>query len=173
MNPKELSFRPLQESDFTLLQRWLVSPHVRKWWHEPLELEGVIAKYGPRVNGSEPTHVYIIENVKRPIGWIQWYRWSDYPDHSRQIGASSDSAGIDLAIGEESALGFGLGATVIQQFILRFIFVDPSIVAVITDPQEENVRSRRAFEKAGFRPMQTVVLRDETFKRTIIRLDRN
>jgi hypothetical protein len=41
-------------------------------------LASVEAKYGQRVDGAEPTHVFAIEQELRPIGWIQWYLWADY-----------------------------------------------------------------------------------------------
>jgi hypothetical protein len=89
---------------FSLLHRWLAEPHVLAWWHEPIDLHGIEAKYGPRIDGIEPTHVFAIEYHHRPVGWIQWYRWSDYQEHAQQLRAELESAGIDLAIGERELL---------------------------------------------------------------------
>jgi aminoglycoside 6'-N-acetyltransferase len=110
-----LSFRPLVRSDFPLLQEWLSAIHVGVWWHERLDLAGVAARYGPRVDGAEP-HVFVIEDGGRPVGWIQWYLWSDYPEHALQLGAELTSAGIDLAIGELVMTGLGLGPIAICEF---------------------------------------------------------
>ncbi len=99
------SFRALQRSDFPLLQRWLSEPHVDAWWHEALDLGGLERKYGPRIDGADPTHVFIIEHESRPIGWIQWYRWAAYPKHAAQLRAEPNAAGIDLSIGEASLIG--------------------------------------------------------------------
>lgn len=142
------------------------------WWHERLDLAGVEAKYGPRVDGAEPTHVFVIEQAARPIGWIQWYLWSDYPKHALQLGAEPSSAGIDLAIGEPAMTGLGLGPVVIREFLRRVIFADPGISAVVTDPQEGNLRSLGAFRKAGFTETITVQLAAENFKRRVVRLAR-
>ncbi len=95
----DFSFRPLNRQDFSILQKWLAEPHVREWWHDDLNAEEIEARYGPRVDGTEPTHVYIIIKDTKPIGIIQWYLWSDYPDHAAQLGADGTAAGIDLAIG--------------------------------------------------------------------------
>jgi|SRR5579863_3041299 len=92
-----ISFRPLERSDFPQLQEWLAAPYVAAWWNERNDLASVEAQYGPRIDGVEPTHVFVIERKCRPIGWIQWYLWSDYPEHARQFGAEPASAGIDLA----------------------------------------------------------------------------
>jgi aminoglycoside 6'-N-acetyltransferase len=169
---KIVSFRPLARTDFSLLQRWLVEPHVLIWWREPLDRAGVHAKYGPRVDGTDPTHVFLIVVDGRSIGWIQWYRWSDYSAHALELGADMESAGMDLAIGERSMMGKGLGSDVIRQFIDEIIFVDSGIRSVVTDPQENNLRSLHAFEKAGFTIGQKVKLTGENFQRCVVRLDR-
>ena len=80
--PASISFRPLQRSDFLVLQQWFVAPHIAAWWNERLDLASVEAKYGPRVDGTESTHVFVIEHEGDPIGWIQWYLWADYPEHA-------------------------------------------------------------------------------------------
>ena len=168
--PNVISFRPLERADFPLLQRWLSEPHVDAWWHEPLDLAGLEQKYGPRIDGIEPTHVFIIEHERRPIGWVQWYRWSDYPKHAAQLGAEPNAAGIDLAIGDASALGKGIGASVIREFILNVVSAQRGIAAVVTDPEERNARSCRAFEKTGFIPVRTVELEGENVRRRIMHL---
>src|SRR5579872_576288 len=99
------SFRPLERADLHLLAIWLLKPHVIAGWRESLDLPGIHAKYGPRIEGTDPTHVFMIEYLNRAVGWIQWYRWSDYPEHALQLEAGSNSAGIDLAIGELDCVG--------------------------------------------------------------------
>jgi RimJ/RimL family protein N-acetyltransferase len=167
-----ISFRPLSLSDFPLFQEWLSAPHVAAWWHERLDLAGVYARYAPRINGADPTHVFVIEHGDRPIGWIQWYLWSDYPEHALQLGAEMSAAGIDLAIGELPMTGRGIGAVAICEFIKQIVFANPRVSAVITDPEEGNLRSLRAFEKAGFTVTKTVQLAGEIVKRRVARMSR-
>jgi aminoglycoside 6'-N-acetyltransferase len=165
-----VSFRALGRSDFPLLQRWLSEPHVDAWWHELLDLAGLEQKYGPRIDGIEPTHVFVIEHENKPIGWIQWYRWSDYPKHAARLEVEPNAAGIDLSIGEVSLTGIGIGPTAIREFILNVVSAEPGITAVVTDPEERNGRSCRAFEKAGFIPVKTVELEGENVRRRIMHL---
>jgi aminoglycoside 6'-N-acetyltransferase len=167
--PDEISFRPLHRKDFPLLQVWLSMPHVDAWWHERLDLAGLERKYGPRIDGNEPTHVFVIEHRERAIGWIQWYRWADYPEHGARLGAESDSAGIDLAIGAVELTGRGLGPVVIRAFLERVVFAERDITACVSDPETQNTRSLRAFEKAGFVRTGTVHLPGESGSRTIVR----
>lgn len=164
-----LQFRPLAHSDYSLLQRWLSKPHVLEWWNEALDLAGIAAKYGPRIEGSEPTHVYIMNCDNHPFGWIQWYRWADYPKHAANLDAESSSAGIDLAIGERPYLGRGLGSRAIRDFVRDYVFRDRSISACISDPDALNARSIRAFERVGFRVVRTIL--DNQVKRCVVRLD--
>ena len=168
---EEIDFRPLDRSDFPLLQRWLSESHVDAWWRQPLDPAGLERKYGPRIDGIEPTHVFIIQHGKRPIGFVQWYRWSDYPEHALQLEAEPGAAGIDLAIGEPEMIGLGLGPLAIREFLNRVIFAERSVEAVITDVDERNFRSVRAFEKAGFSVTKAVQLRGENFTRRVMRLE--
>jgi aminoglycoside 6'-N-acetyltransferase len=165
-----VSFRALERSDFPLLQRWLSEPHIDAWWHEPLDLAGLEQKYGPRIDGIEPTHVFIIEHEDKPIGWIQWYRWSDYPEHAAQLKTEPEAAGIDLSIGEVSSIAKGLGSKAIREFVLSVVSTEPGITAIVTDPEEQNGRSCRAFEKAGFIPIRTVQVRGENVRRRVMHL---
>ena len=142
------------------------------WWHERLDLAGVDEKYGPRVDGVDPTHVFLIEHDGRPMGWIQWYLWADYPAHALQLGVEPGSAGIDLAIGEFQMTGLGLGPVAIRGFLDQIVFRDARVSAVIADPEEKNLRSLRAFQKAGFTVINTVQLVGESFKRLVVRIGR-
>jgi aminoglycoside 6'-N-acetyltransferase len=166
----EITFRPLNRSDFPLLQWWLAESHVDAWWHQPLDLAGLEDKYGPRVYGVEPAYVFVIEYGKRSIGFIQWYRWSEYTEHAAQLGAEPEAAGIDLAIGEPEMIGLELGPLAIREFVKQVVFADQGIRAVITDVAVSNLRSLRAFEKAGFCQTGIVQLRGEDFQRRVMHL---
>jgi RimJ/RimL family protein N-acetyltransferase len=167
-----ISFHPLERSHFPLLLKWLAAPHVAVWWNECLDVASLEAKYGPRISGQEPVHVYVIQKESVPIGWIQWYRWCDFSDHAGKLGADSCSAGIDLAIGEIEMTGRGLGPTVIREFVANYIFANDDICAVVADPAADNLRSVRAFTKADFKIVKAVRLEGEAFERHVVRLDR-
>ena len=143
-----ISFRELGRSDFPLLQKWLAA------------------------DGIEPIHVYVIHRGGVPVGWIQWYRWRDFPEHAIQVGADRRSAGIDLAIGEVEMTGRGLGPAVIREFVTNYIFINGDVGAIVADPSASNKRSVSAFRKAGFNIVDTVQLVDEAFARHVVRLDR-
>ncbi|HMJ15620.1 MAG TPA: GNAT family N-acetyltransferase [Polyangiaceae bacterium] len=166
---EEIGFRALASQHLPLLQAWLTAPHVDRWWHGPQDLAGVRAKYLPRIDGREPSHVFLIESGAVPVGWIQWYRWADYPVHAAQLGASADSAGVDLAIGEVEQIGLGLGSRALRTFVDHIVFAQPGIAACLSDPQTDNTRSVRAFLKAGFAQALTIQLTGEPYTRALMR----
>ena len=172
MDGSIISFRELARSHFPLLQRWLAAPHVAVWWNERFDLDSLEARYGPAIDGREPIHLYLIQSAGVAIGWIQWYRWRDFPAHAVQVGADSMSAGIDLAIGEIEMTGRGLGPVVIREFATHYVFAHGNVEAVVADPATRNERSVRAFKKAGFSIAGTVQLADEAFERHVMRLER-
>lgn len=145
-----LGLRSLQRGDLTLLWRWLARPHVARFFREPADAVAVGARYAPRISGLSPTFMYVIEHAGRPVGFLQWFRWRDYPEHAARVGAPADSAGLDLALGEPELLGQGLGPRALRLAVERLIFADPEIASCVVDPEQGNPRSLRAFEKAGF-----------------------
>jgi RimJ/RimL family protein N-acetyltransferase len=84
--------------------------------------------------------------------------------------AQPGAAGMDLSIAEVSFIGIGIGPTIIRKFAREVIFTQPGVTAIVTDSEERNGRSRRAFEKAGFIPMTTVQLKGELVRGRILHL---
>lgn len=168
----QIAFRPLRREDLPLLQRWLSLPHVDAFFRQALDAAGVEAKFVPRIEGREPTYVFILELDARPIGWLQWYRWADYPRHAAMLGADPTTAGVDFAIGERDALGRGIGARALRAFVERVVFADSAITACVSDPEAANTRSLRTFARAGFSVVRTVQLLGDPNPRQIVRCER-
>lgn len=166
-----ISFRPIGRFDFPLLRKWLAADHVSVWWNEPYDLASIEGKYGPGIDGRTPIHVYLIQFEGAPIGWIQWYRWRDFPEHAILLGAEDRAAGIDLAIGEIEMTGRALGPAAIREFAANYIFASGDMDAIVADPSARNQRSIRAFTKAGFKIVRTVQLVGEDFERHVVRLE--
>jgi aminoglycoside 6'-N-acetyltransferase len=161
MTAPRISFRPLRRDDFVLLSGWLAAPHVKMWWRESSDIDAIERRYGPVVDGIDPTEVFVIDGDGQPIGLIQRYRFADDPEWRDTIsvaGTPSDAAGIDYLIGVEHLTGIGLGPEVIGAFLTdtwsRYLDID----TVVVDIQENNRRSWRALEKIGFRRSWTGTL---------------
>jgi aminoglycoside 6'-N-acetyltransferase len=145
----EIDFRPLRREDFAPLARWLGAPHVAKWWLSPATMDYVEEHYGPSVDGLEPTEHFVIQVDGEPAGMIQRYLLADYPAWAESVGLG-DTAGIDYLIGEPAFTGKGLGSRAIKQFAAAVLYRYPEATAVVAAPQQANVASWRALERAGF-----------------------
>ncbi len=135
-----IHFRPLRFSDLQLLGHWLAQPHVVEWWGAPLSRPAIEAKYGPRIDGTSITRVFIVEDNGAAIGWAQYTPVSD------------SAVEIDITIGEISRVDKGVGSRAIRAFAEQIMAENAGIESCVAEPAPTNMRSIRAFEKAGFVP---------------------
>ncbi len=150
----EYDFPPLAERDLVLIRRWLIEPHVRRWWCDPPRRAypaDEIDKYRQRIRGAgDPTDLHLIRRHRRPIGFIQRYRIRDYPDYAAAVGLEVGAIGIDLFIGERAALHRGYGPSLIRAFLRDVAFPLSGVGVCVIGPAEANAAAIRAYEKAGF-----------------------
>lgn len=146
---RTVGFRPLARSDFSAVARWLEQEHVHRWWPDARDAAAIEAHYGPSVEGSSPTLVFVVEIDGASVGLMQCYRLADYPDWQRAVGGN-DAAGIDYLIGEPSLIGRGIGSATISAFVSVVFTIYPDIHRIVAAPQQANIPSWRALERAGF-----------------------
>lgn len=147
-----IRFAPLAADDLPQIHDWLRRPHVERWWPREAETyDEVVAGYLSAVEGRDPTDNYVVVVDERPIGMIQTYLVSDYPEWEAILHLGPGVAGVDLFIGEEDAIGRGLGPQILRSFTADVVFARESTHAVVAGIEPDNARSLRAFEKAGFR----------------------
>jgi aminoglycoside 6'-N-acetyltransferase len=149
----EFRFLPLRREDFPLLSEWFAKEHVALWWREAADLASIEAHYGPSLDSRDPTELFIVHVDEEPIGLIQRYRIDDDPEWKRSMavaGIPDAAAGIDYLIGEEGLTGRGVGSEMIRGFVQDTWRRHPEIQAIAVDVQQQNRRSWRALEKAGF-----------------------
>ena len=159
-----IEFRPLGEEDLPLVEEWLRRDHVARWWHKAAEES--MAEYRAALEGREPTDLYAIILDDRPIGMLQTYLASDYPEWENIVQVGPGVAGLDILIGDEGLIGQGLGPRILAAFV-RDIVSAPAVIATI---EEDNRRSWRAFEKAGFTHVRDV--EEDGLPHRLMRLDR-
>jgi RimJ/RimL family protein N-acetyltransferase len=143
-----IAFRPLTPEDEQLLDEWLRRDHVQRWWRDE--------KAADHVYDDEPGEHYIMLVDGRPVGMIQTYLVSDYPDWDAVVEMGEGVAGVDLLVGEAELVGRGVGPRVLDAFVREVVFARPETDAVCATVEEENRRSWRAFEKAGFAHVRDV-----------------
>jgi aminoglycoside 6'-N-acetyltransferase len=143
----------MRRDDLPLLLHWLVQPHVSEWWRdEPADIESVADKYGPCIDGDDPTELFVIESGNRPIGMIQRYLMADEPEWSQAfagIAEVADAAGLDYLIGEPDAVGHGLGTAAIGLFA-SMVFEWRPVTSIVVSVQQSNPASWRCLERVGF-----------------------
>jgi len=145
--------RPMHHGDLPLVSGWLKQPHVREWWiGEDADPAVVEEKYGPRIDGSEPTEMFVICWDDRPVGFIQRYLIAEYPDWQRSLAHVPESraaAGIDYLMGELDATKQGVGTAAIRSF-LPSVYARWPVAWIVAAVQQANRPSWRALERAGF-----------------------
>ena len=144
-----MTLREMREADLHLVEGWLHRPHVARWYLQGSSLDYEIEDCRKSLRGEQPTHLYVAEFDGAPIGWCQWYRCDDYPDHAAALGASAGDVGIDYAIGDPQQIGVGRGTELIAALVALVRGVDPT-AGIIVDPDAANVASRRVLEKNCF-----------------------
>ena len=136
-------FRALTQADLPLLARWLAEPHMAEWWGDPkTELEQIREHID-----SVSVEPLIVELDGRPIAYLQSYdphMEDKHPFQDQPMG----TLGIDLSIGIADLLGKGHGSAILQQ--LAEDLFDEGAPRLIVDPDPDNARAIRAYEKAGF-----------------------
>jgi aminoglycoside 6'-N-acetyltransferase len=163
-----IEFPPLAEADLPLVEEWLRREHVAPWWRD--DIGESIAEYRSALEGREPTDHFLIEVDGRPVGMIETYLVSDYPEWEEVVQVGAGVAGVDLMIGESDLIGAGLGPPVLAQFAHEVVFARAGVDAVVASVEELNCRSWRAFEKAGFRHIRDV--EENGLPHRLMRLDR-
>ncbi|HUF34155.1 MAG TPA: GNAT family N-acetyltransferase, partial [Acidimicrobiales bacterium] len=145
-----IGFRPLRRSDFVTLAQWFREAEVARWWNPDASPEGIEEKYGPRVDGRDPTTtMWIVEVDDNAVGLAQHYRHLDHRAHDEAVEIPG-AVGIDYLLSEVVA-GRGLGALVLARFADLVLELTPDARTCVATPAQENRRSWRALEKAGFR----------------------
>ncbi len=164
----KIIFRPLAESHFPLLLKWLEASHVKAWWPAdpsvPItdgDLEAkwspelIQAKYGDYVKGykvengiAKTIKAYIIYVDNVPIGYIQSYNAYDFLRSAPLAGLPASLAAFDVLIGEENYLKQGVGSQAIAQFFKEY---GTAYTHVFADPDNTNLAAIKAYQKVGFK----------------------
>jgi aminoglycoside 6'-N-acetyltransferase len=132
-----------------LVRAWLTEPHVARWYLSGSTIEEEMVDLERCVAGEERTHVLVVVEDGRDVGWCQWYRCKDYPEHAEAVGAEPNDVGLDYALGDPARIGRGVGTALIGALVAQIRERHPG-AGLIADPEAANLASRRALEKNGF-----------------------
>ena len=135
-------FRTMTAADLPTIERWLEAPHVIEWWGDPTEQYLLVSG-----DLNEPAmDQFIVSADGSDFAYIQCY---DLTAWNSGFGEQPRSTrGIDQFIGVSDMIERGHGSAFIRAFVERVLAAGAP--RVVTDPDPDNVRAIRAYEKAGF-----------------------
>ncbi|HYF73285.1 MAG TPA: GNAT family N-acetyltransferase [Nocardioides sp.] len=145
-----VTVRAMTRGDLPDVTRWRQSDHIRRWWASEGEptAERIAARYGPCIDGMEPTRMWVAEINGRSVGFVQDYRVGDYPEFA-VLGPDPEAIGVDYALCEEWS-GRGFGARVLWAWMNRARRRFPEATTYFAAPDHRNAASLRMLAKAGF-----------------------
>jgi aminoglycoside 6'-N-acetyltransferase len=154
----QVAFRPLEFADCPLLTRWLMEPHVRRFYQrEPINLAEVEAEYGPTIRGEEPSLSHLAFSDGAPFGYVQCYANMAYPDYAETIGVDH-GVSIDLYIGEPAFVGRGVGRAMLAAYLADVAFPaypDEDLAYIAHEP--DNLAALACSLAVGFKPLRRIV----------------
>lgn len=149
--------------DVQLLERWLRSPHVARWWG--------VAGLDLRTLGqrSPDTHALITVGG-RPVGYLCWQRPSREELEAAQLTDLPEGlVDIDILIGEPDHLGCGVGPKALAVLLDKLRGEGVRFAGLATSLS--NLRAIRAFEKAGFSFFRVFEDPDGPYRYMVAQLD--
>jgi aminoglycoside 6'-N-acetyltransferase len=138
------TFRPATKDDLPLLKQWLQTPEVIRWWGNPEHEYSLLKEDLDNPNMT----MRIVSHLGTPFAYAQDYEVHTWPQpHFEHL--PTGSRAIDAFIGDPQLLGTGHGSAFLR--LLALHLKNEGAPAVAIDPDANNLRARRAYEKAGFR----------------------
>ena len=150
-NSEAIEFRPVRHDDLPTLSAWMQETHWQRWWGEP---EKELGEIRAMVEGRDTTRPFLFFVGGKPAGYIQYWHVGDaqhepwLSEYPWLADLPAEAIGIDLSIGSAKDLSKGIGSTVLRQFADELHA--KGHCDIVIDPDPDNHRARRAYEKAGF-----------------------
>ena len=145
----DYSFRPVNLHDLQLLRKWLATQEVVRWWGDPEEQIKLLQE-----DINDPRMVMRIVSLEgKPFAYAQDYAVHSWPQpHFTSL--PTGTRAIDSFIGDPNMIGRDHGAIYLRLLAVKLLEAGAPLVAI--DPDKDNHRARRAYQKAGFQG-ETVV----------------
>jgi RimJ/RimL family protein N-acetyltransferase len=146
-----IGFRPMTRADLPDVVRWQQQPRIARWWHnENPDLAAAEAHYGPAIDGSDPTRLWVVEVNGRSVGTVQDYLIGDHSEYAL-LTAEPDAVGFDYLVGESAWVGKGVGTKMLWRFLRDVVRPHyPDAPTYFAAPDHRNAVSLRVLDKLGF-----------------------
>jgi RimJ/RimL family protein N-acetyltransferase len=129
---------------------------VHRWWPDPHSAQELEADYGPAIDGTGETEVFVVELDEQPVGLAQRYVLSSEPEWAAVLGGACPdldaprSAGIDYLLGPADVRGQGVGTRAIAAFTAALFADLGDVQTVVVAVQQANPASWRALQRCGY-----------------------
>jgi RimJ/RimL family protein N-acetyltransferase len=153
----EFSLRPLDhDRDLARVHAWMNDAEVARFWHKAWPVDQVAA-YLRDQQASSHSAPYVGEFDGVPMSYWELYR-ADHDSLAQYYPAREHDTGIHLLLGPTEWRGRGLAGPLLRLVSDCLLATDPQATRVVAEPDVENMRSVRAFERAGFRRVADIDL---------------
>ena len=161
----KIEFKALTPREKDIIFEWLDKPHVMKFWDNSQAYRDDIINF---IEGRETKSLYfggvfsywVAFINDEPYGFLmtsELNKKSHLPnEYYPYLSKTGKTISIDIMIGNEKFLNQGLATPTLEAFC-NFIpvEVDIKIDTFLIDPDEQNERAIRVYEKAGFKVVDT------------------
>jgi RimJ/RimL family protein N-acetyltransferase len=141
-----IQLRKMEQTDLPVFRKWLYTPHIARWYHDPLDWIDEVEKQDGAFCWI---HHFIVEHAGKPIGFCQYYACKDSEELWEGYTALGGSYSIDYMIGETDCLGKGFGKMIVAQLTDR-IALHPDAKRIVVQPEPENKASCGLLLSCGF-----------------------
>jgi aminoglycoside 6'-N-acetyltransferase len=149
MAPRAYAFRAMTADDLPMIHDWLARPHVAAWWGDPDKEFALIT--GDLGHPAMQQFIVTLEDCS--LAYLQCYDPAAWPEDG--LGSlPPGTRGIDQFIGDPAMIARGHGSAFIRAFVDDLL--ENGAPRVVTDPDPNNIRAIRAYEKAGFQRQRLV-----------------
>lgn len=158
MNTKNIHFKKAAQEHQETIFQWLDEPHMKEFWDNSQEHRDDILNF---IHGRKQHYFYGTTQYwvgyldEQPFCFIlsdQILPFQELSDlHKDYLSKSGHTITLDFGIGNAAFLGKGLAATTLQAFATFYQQqIDPKADTFFIDPDINNPRAFRVYEKAGF-----------------------
>lgn len=141
-----ISLRKMVLEDLPIFKKWLFTPHVAKWYHNPSDWIDEIEKQDGDFSWI---YHFIVEFEGKPIGFCQYYACIDSDELWEGYTAKGGTYSIDYMLGEAAYLRKGVGKQIVKELINR-IRRHSDAQRIVAQPEPENLASCGLLLSCGF-----------------------
>lgn len=154
----KITFKIASKSDEKIIFSWLAEPHMIEFWDNTKEHKDDILNFihGRKqhyFSGTTKYFIGLVDNVPFAFILADVIKADDDVSESQKdtMYKFSNTIALDFGIGNPEYLGKGLASQTLEKFILYYQeIIDPTADTFFIDPDENNPKAKRAYEKAGF-----------------------